>query len=343
MLGGQQPADRELIKSWMRRDWAENLYPGASNAEGRKALEEHLDAMLDLESGQAPLIDLNGRLIEESQKTLARLSVAQRAYELLKSQARPPRAGDWVAGANGRAGRRARVRGRPATRRSTPSASRNSSPMRAFSTTSSSGSAISPIASSATAGCLGRPANRRRCRRNTTICPTTCWTLYTTDFIAAWRDALGKLRLRKMTGRQAEIHRAQRAVGADLADQAADRINPRRDRADARTRRARRNPPRRQAGRAATKRLRASCSRPRTGAGRRHRGRVQALSDVSSKATARAGRSRRSSATSTKSPRTCRWRQPHPRRFRAANDGAAELGRRNSEASRHGAARRSLT
>ncbi len=24
MLGGRQPADRELIKSWMRRDWAEN-------------------------------------------------------------------------------------------------------------------------------------------------------------------------------------------------------------------------------------------------------------------------------------------------------------------------------
>ncbi len=100
MLGGQQPADRELIKSWMRRDWAENLYPGASNAEGRKELEEHLDAMLDLESGP-PLIELNGRLIEESQKTLARLSVAQRAYALLKSQARTATAGDWVAAQKG--------------------------------------------------------------------------------------------------------------------------------------------------------------------------------------------------------------------------------------------------
>ena len=51
MLGGLHPADRELIKSWMQRDWAENLYPGASNAEGRKLLEQHLDAMLDLETG----------------------------------------------------------------------------------------------------------------------------------------------------------------------------------------------------------------------------------------------------------------------------------------------------
>ena len=88
MLGGQQPVDRELVLAWMRRDWADNLYPGAANAEGRKALEEHLVAMLDLESGHEPLIELDGPLIEDAQKTLARMSVAQRAYELLKSQAR---------------------------------------------------------------------------------------------------------------------------------------------------------------------------------------------------------------------------------------------------------------
>ena len=100
MLGGLHQADRELIKSWMRRDWAENLYSGASNAEGRKLLEEHLDAMLDLETG-SPLIELNGRLIEESQKALARLSITQRAYQLLKSQARTSTAGDWIAGRKG--------------------------------------------------------------------------------------------------------------------------------------------------------------------------------------------------------------------------------------------------
>ena len=88
MLGGLQPLDRELVIAWMRRDWADNLYPGAGNAAGRKALEDHLVAMLDLEAGQEPLITLHGPLIEETQKTLARLSVAQRAYELLKSQAR---------------------------------------------------------------------------------------------------------------------------------------------------------------------------------------------------------------------------------------------------------------
>jgi type VI secretion system protein ImpL len=100
MLGGLHAADRGLIKSWMRRDWAENLYPGGSNTNGRKLLEDNLDAMLDMETG-TPQIELNGRLIEESQKTLARLSIAQRAYELLKSQARTSTAGDWVAARKG--------------------------------------------------------------------------------------------------------------------------------------------------------------------------------------------------------------------------------------------------
>ena len=95
MLGGQHPADRELIRAWMLRDWP-TLYPGANNAAPIKRLEEHLVAMLDLASGE-PLVGVDGRLIEEGQKTLARLSVAQRAYELLKSQARASTAGDWIA------------------------------------------------------------------------------------------------------------------------------------------------------------------------------------------------------------------------------------------------------
>jgi type VI secretion system protein ImpL len=96
MLGGLQPIDRDLVTSWMRRDWSDNLYPGAGNAAGRKALEDHLAALLDLEAGQEPLITLHGPLIEETQKTLARLSVSQRAYELLKSQARSSQLADWV-------------------------------------------------------------------------------------------------------------------------------------------------------------------------------------------------------------------------------------------------------
>ncbi len=96
MLGGQHPPDRGLIKSWMQRDWADNLYPGATNAEGRRLLEEHLDAMFDLEAEQPPLVELDGRLIQQAQNSLARLSVAQRAYEFLKSEARASATGDWI-------------------------------------------------------------------------------------------------------------------------------------------------------------------------------------------------------------------------------------------------------
>ena len=101
MLGGLHPTNRTLVVSWMQRDWADNLYPGAGNSAGRKALEEHLLAMLDLERGQPLLIELDGRLVAESQKTLARLSIAQRAYELLKSQGRSSSAGDWTAARKG--------------------------------------------------------------------------------------------------------------------------------------------------------------------------------------------------------------------------------------------------
>ena len=95
MLGGQQPPDREMIRAWMSCDLT-TLYPGASNVAPIKRLEEHLMAMFDLASGD-PLIELDGHMIEEAQKTLARLSVAQRAYALLKSQARASTAGDWLA------------------------------------------------------------------------------------------------------------------------------------------------------------------------------------------------------------------------------------------------------
>jgi len=96
MLGGQHPPDRGLIKSWMQRDWSANLYPGATNAEGRRLLDEHLSAMFDLETEQPPLVELDGRLIREAQNSLARLSVAQRAYEFLKSEAGTAATGDWV-------------------------------------------------------------------------------------------------------------------------------------------------------------------------------------------------------------------------------------------------------
>jgi type VI secretion system protein ImpL len=101
MIAGVERTDRELVVTWMRNDWADNLYEGASNAEGRKALEGELLAMLDLEDGGQPLVEPNWALVEDCRRILARLSVADRAYQLLKSQARQAIAPDWVAARHG--------------------------------------------------------------------------------------------------------------------------------------------------------------------------------------------------------------------------------------------------
>ena len=101
MVAGVERTDRELVVGWMRNDWADNLYQGASNADGRKALESELVAMLDLEEGDAPLIEPNWPLVEECRRILSRLNVADRAYQLLKSQSRQANAPDWVAARHG--------------------------------------------------------------------------------------------------------------------------------------------------------------------------------------------------------------------------------------------------
>jgi type VI secretion system protein ImpL len=100
MIAGVVAADRDLIVNWLRNDWSD-LYPGAPNAEGRKALEGELVAMLDLEGGNEPLVEPNYALIAECQRILARLSIADRAYQLLRSQARQSIAPDWVASQHG--------------------------------------------------------------------------------------------------------------------------------------------------------------------------------------------------------------------------------------------------
>lgn len=98
MIGGRAevPLDRGLVLAWFRRDWAENLYPGAGFARGRQLLEDHLQAMLDLDDGMQPLVTVNQALVDDSQRTLARLSIAERVYELLKSEARPVVTRDWT-------------------------------------------------------------------------------------------------------------------------------------------------------------------------------------------------------------------------------------------------------
>jgi type VI secretion system protein ImpL len=104
MLGGLKTVDRPLLIGWMERDWSENLYAGPKNADGRKELEQHLVAMLDLDNGRNSFVSLNGPLVERSQATLARIDPAQRAYELLEDRAKSALIDDWIASKNAGAG-----------------------------------------------------------------------------------------------------------------------------------------------------------------------------------------------------------------------------------------------
>ncbi|WP_442920991.1 type VI secretion system membrane subunit TssM [Mesorhizobium sp. Cs1299R1N3] len=86
MLGGKAPkVDNELIVSWMKQDWEVNRYPGENNREGRAQLEKHLRAMLALDDAYDPVFELNQPLIEAAQRSLGRMSIADRASALIKS------------------------------------------------------------------------------------------------------------------------------------------------------------------------------------------------------------------------------------------------------------------
>ncbi|WP_026607871.1 type VI secretion system membrane subunit TssM [Methylocapsa acidiphila] len=98
MLGGREPVNRRSLLAFLERDWSKNLYPGTKNAEGRKALELHVAAMLDLAAGDGGAIPLNGRLIEKAQAALARVNFAERAYRLLAARAKESLGDDWFAG-----------------------------------------------------------------------------------------------------------------------------------------------------------------------------------------------------------------------------------------------------
>jgi type VI secretion system protein ImpL len=102
MLGGKAPSvDKSLIVNWFTRDWEERAFPGAPYAQGRALLRAHLQAMLDMDVEGRPNVSLNGPLVEQAQAALARMRVSERAYTLLKSEARNEAIEDWVASQRG--------------------------------------------------------------------------------------------------------------------------------------------------------------------------------------------------------------------------------------------------
>ncbi len=98
MMGGVVPMDRDRVIQWWLEDWSENLFRGPGNAAGRQALQGHLTNLvaLDPPSGLAAL-DVDRTLVQEAQRTIARISIADRAFELLRSESRRNKDGDWSA------------------------------------------------------------------------------------------------------------------------------------------------------------------------------------------------------------------------------------------------------
>ena len=94
MLGGQEAMEKDFVRAWMKRDWERLLYPGVQNAKGRERLLEHLEVIIDRPSSAVPL---NGALVDEVQKILVRMPIADRVYALLKTRAETAGHSPWIA------------------------------------------------------------------------------------------------------------------------------------------------------------------------------------------------------------------------------------------------------
>lgn len=95
MLGGDRPDD-DLVISYIARDWQENVYPGVLNKEGREALQAHLRALLELDAGNRPVVNLNAPLVAEAEAVLARVPLVDLAFARMKLEANAdPALFDW--------------------------------------------------------------------------------------------------------------------------------------------------------------------------------------------------------------------------------------------------------
>jgi type VI secretion system protein ImpL len=192
MLAGLRRSDLDLVTGWMRRDW-EGLYQGSGNALARKQLEQHLVALLDL--ADQPLVEPDTRLIADAQKTLVRLSVAQRAYAMLKSKGLASNAGDWTA---------ARAGGIYVEDVfEAPSGLDSVRVPEFFTYNGFQHSFIERLADIEKAirdesWVLGDNAQDPAISTQFDTLRDNLLDLYTDDFLAAWKSALGKLQLRKL-------------------------------------------------------------------------------------------------------------------------------------------------
>ncbi|MBM2716052.1 type VI secretion system membrane subunit TssM [Mesorhizobium caraganae] len=91
ILGRQGPFQPGAIKDWMTLDW-EVMYPDEADASLRRALADHLDALLE-----NPLltIGLNSELIEKSRAKLQTISMPRRVLNIITTSPRAAQLPTW--------------------------------------------------------------------------------------------------------------------------------------------------------------------------------------------------------------------------------------------------------
>lgn len=101
MLGGQGPLDAGAIKAWVAADWAGQVLPGADRDVVRKELEQHLAALLEDQNMAAAWpgrkAPLDGAVVASARAALQTLSLADRAYAVLRQKAASSEGTPWQA------------------------------------------------------------------------------------------------------------------------------------------------------------------------------------------------------------------------------------------------------
>ena len=100
MLGGQGPMDTKGVKSWVESHWANEAFPGADLATMRKQLGLHLATLLEDENLAASWRErrapLDGDLIANARGAVQQMSMAERAYAILRQKAAASSGAPWT-------------------------------------------------------------------------------------------------------------------------------------------------------------------------------------------------------------------------------------------------------
>ena len=91
MLGQQGPMDKGTVRGWVTTDWATEVYPGPDSQAERNQLRTHLEALLDDQDLAAVWPErkppLDGQLVASARAAIGTLSLADRAYAMMRQKA----------------------------------------------------------------------------------------------------------------------------------------------------------------------------------------------------------------------------------------------------------------